>query len=95
MDKVIRITKEFKFETGHARNNILLRISKCDSFLAFHYSVDDGKYWTLQRHFSLRDMNAPMSIGFLAQAPVGESCKAAFSNILFQEATLDNLRDGS
>ncbi len=79
----------------NSRNNIHLRISKCSSFIAFHHSVDDGKYWTLQRAFSLRDMDAPMSIGFLAQAPVGDSCKATFSDIVFREATLGNLRDGS
>lgn len=86
--------------TGDNRNNVYLRISKCASYIAFHHSIGEGeqrskKYWTLLRAFSLRDMNAPMSIGFLAQAPVGESCKAVFSDIKFEEATLSNLRDGT
>lgn len=77
------------------RNCIHLRISKCATFIAFHHSVDEGKYWTLLRAFSLRDMKAPMSIGFLAQAPVGDSSEAIFSDIQFEETTLFNIRDGS
>ena len=76
-----------------------------------YYSVDDDddddagtgdagtkkKYWTLHRAFSMRDMTnkVPMSVGFLAQAPVGDSCTAIFSKVEFTETTLGNLRDGS
>ena len=77
------------------KNSVYLRISKKSTVLAFHYSVDGGKYWTLHRAFSMRDMDAAMSIGFLAQAPTGDSCTANFSDIQFRETTLRNLRDGS
>ncbi len=76
-------------------NSVHLRVSKYSSVLAFHYSLDAGKYWTLHRAFSMRDMKAPMSVGFLAQAPVGDSCTAMFSEIQFKETTLVDLRDGS
>ena len=57
-----------------------------------------NQYWTLHRVFSMRNINKiPMSIGFLAQAPVGpDSCTAVFSEIqYFPQKTLQNLRDGS
>ena len=76
-------------------NNVHLRVSKYASVIAFHYSIDAGKYWTLHRAFSMRDMDAPMSVGFLAQAPTGDSCTAIFSEVEFKETTLGNLRDGA
>jgi regulation of enolase protein 1 (concanavalin A-like superfamily) len=76
-------------------HSIYLRVSKYSSVLAFHYSIDAGKYWTLHRAFSMRGDNRPMSVGFLAQAPVGDSCTAIFSEVKFTETTLGNLRDGS
>ena len=57
-----------------------------------------NQYWTLHRVFSMRNINKiPMSIGFLAQAPVGpDSCTAVFSEIHYSpQKTLQNLRDGS
>ena len=57
-----------------------------------------NQYWTLHRVFSMRNINKiPMSIGFLAQAPVGpDSCTAVFSEIqYYPQKTLQNLRDGS
>jgi regulation of enolase protein 1 (concanavalin A-like superfamily) len=75
-------------------NSVNLRVSKYGAVMAFHFSVD-GKYWTLHRAFSLRNPNDPMKLGFLAQAPTGESCIAQFSNIQFARSSLVNLRDGS
>jgi len=81
-------------------SSVCLRASKySDSVVAFHYSVDGGKYWTLHRSFSMRRDTttdvAPLSVGFLAQAPVGDACTAVFSEVEFRETTLTNLRDGS
>jgi len=76
-------------------NSINLRVSKySSSVIAFHYSFDAGKYWTLHRAFSMRGGD-PMSVGFLAKAPVGDSCTAIFLEVKFTETTLGNLRDGS
>lgn len=83
-------------------NNVYLRISKYGSVIAFHYSVNNGNgngdndaYWTLTRAFSMRDMGKEMMVGFLAQAPTGDSCTAVFEDVKFTETTLRNLRDGS
>jgi regulation of enolase protein 1 (concanavalin A-like superfamily) len=80
-----------------ASPSVHLRISKYGpaGVMAFHYSIDGGNYWTLHRAFSLRNPHASTSIGFLAQAPTGESCTASFSQIEWSETTLSNLRDGS
>ena len=50
-----------------------LRVSRYGGdagILAFHYSLDGGKYWTLHRLFTLRDPHAAVSVGMLAQAPI-------------------------
>ena len=77
--------------------SVFLRVSKYSSagIIAFHYSVDGGKYWTLHRIFTLREPHAPLVVGMLAQAPTGDSCTAHFSQIRFSETTLANPRDGS
>ena len=75
--------------------HVHLRVSKCGSAIAFHYSLDGGAYWTLHRIFSLREPSAPMSVGFLAQCPTGQACTAAFSDIALHDTTLRDPRDGS
>lgn len=84
------------FEAG--ASSVLLRVSRYSApagIFAFHYSIDDGKYWTLHRIFTLRDPDAPVSVGMLAQAPTGESCTARFSEVTFTETALANPRNGS
>ena len=76
-------------------NSVHMRVSKYGAVIAFHYSVNGGTYWTLHRCFCLRDPTAAMSVGFLAQAPVGETCTATFSQISLKEVTLADPRDGS
>ena len=44
-----------------------LRVSKYGSVIAFHYSTNEGAYWTLHRLFTLRNPVAEMACGFLAQ----------------------------
>ena len=75
--------------------SVHLRVSKAGPVVAFHYSTDGGEYWTLHRIFCLRDPQAPMAVGFLAQSPTGETCTAAFAQIQFGEHTLADPRDGS
>lgn len=85
-------------------SSVRLRVSKVGNMIAFHYSPittkttddEDAKvYWTLHRAFCMRNPSAPMTIGFLAQAPTGESCTAHFSDVVFSQITLGDLRDGS
>ena len=73
--------------------SVHLRVSKSGPLIAFHYL--DGSRWTLHRIFCLREPLAPMSVGFLAQAPTGPTCAAAFSGIEFSATSLRNPRDGS
>lgn len=71
-----------------------LRISRCGPVIAFHYSIDGGAYWTLHRLFSMRNPDADMSIGFLAQAPTGASCTAVFSDISLSATGVQDFRNG-
>ena len=75
--------------------SVFLRVSKYGSVIAFHYSADGGEYWTLHRIFCLRDPEKPMTVGFLAQAPTGDGCTAAFSHIKFGQHTLADPRNGA
>ena len=75
--------------------SVHLRVSRSGPVIAFHYSTDGGGYWTLHRLFSLRDTEAPTSVGFLAQAPTGKSCTAVFSDIKLTDVGVQDFRDGT
>lgn len=72
-----------------------LRISRSTGgSFAFH-AATDGVHWSVIRHFSL-DL-APddvVRIGFLAQSPTGEGCRASFSQLRYLPEALDDLRGG-
>ena len=80
-----------------AAGMLLLRRNLCVSFwLRTKQGLfRSGAYWTLHRYFSPRNPDAPMSVGFLAQAPTGETCTAVFEQITLCEKTLTDPRDGS
>lgn len=69
-----------------------LRVAKTRRTLAFHYSVD-GRYWNLVRYFSLGDLER-VSVGWVAQSPVGDGCEATFRGFGYRAGELANLRDG-
>jgi uncharacterized protein len=69
-----------------------LRVSYLGRAHAFHAS-SDGQNWQLVRHFCLA-AGAPTEVGFEAQSPVGEGCRASFSHIEYSEHTLADLRNG-
>jgi len=60
---------------------------------ALHYS-EDGKHWNLLRYFSLESINTP-KVGFSSQSPAGDECTSVFSNIVYQEKKLNNIRSGN
>jgi uncharacterized protein len=66
---------------------IWLRIARIGAAHAFHAS-DDGERWEFVRHFRLGDAQ----VGFEAQSPTGDGCRARFSEIRFDAATLAELR---
>lgn len=70
-----------------------LRISRVGLAWAFHSSTD-GSNWVFVRLFRLHT-DAPVRIGFMSQAPMGESCVSRFEDIAFTSTTPTNLRDGS
>lgn len=68
-----------------------LRVAKLGNAFAFHHS-NDGKYWYFIRTFALEAK--PVKVGFVAQSPTGEGCEAQFSEIVFKEESLKDLRSG-
>ena len=73
--------------------SVHLRIVRTGPGWAFHASRD-GEAWEFVRLFRLYT-DLPVSIGFLAQAPMGEACTAVFDRIVLDDAAPSDLRDGS
>lgn len=71
--------------------SVYLRVSRIDTGFAFHFS-NDAKLWHMIRAFALEPGAA--QVGFLVQAPMGESCRATFSEIGFEHKTLGDIRSG-
>lgn len=82
------------FEVG--ATSAWLRMTRSGRAWAFHAS-SDGSYWRLVRYFTLGEHEADQTarVGFLAQSPTGESCRAVFDDIAFSAAAPADLRDGS
>jgi regulation of enolase protein 1 (concanavalin A-like superfamily) len=74
-------------------DHVFLRVSRIGPGFAFH-SSRDGSDWTFVRQFRF-DVSGPLRVGFLAQAPLGSSCAAAFDEILLSTVPPADLRDGS
>ncbi|MEJ1115989.1 DUF1349 domain-containing protein [Paenarthrobacter sp. CCNWLY172] len=72
---------------------IYLRVSRVGPAWAFHSSAD-GREWSFVRLFRL-DSDKPVHVGFMSQAPMGESCEARFDAIEWTEEPPADLRDGS
>lgn len=70
-----------------------LRVSRTGPAWAFH-SSDNGRDWSFVRLFRLHT-DKPVHVGFLSQAPMGDSCVARFDSIEFTSQAPGNLRDGS
>jgi hypothetical protein len=73
-----------------------LRITRSGRAWAFHASTD-GRCWRLVRYFGLGEHEAGLAarVGFLAQSPTGEGCRAVFDEIAFAAGAPADLRDGS
>ncbi len=72
---------------------VWLRIGLHERSVAFHAS-SDGEAWDLVRHFRLTDSDAPLRIGLLAQAPVGDGCSVAFSGVELSVGVERDIRSG-
>jgi regulation of enolase protein 1 (concanavalin A-like superfamily) len=73
-------------------NSVWLRISRLGAAFAFHASTD-GSRWRLVRYFALDSAEDP-AVGFLAQSPLGDGCRASFDEISFESRRLSDLRSG-
>lgn len=71
---------------------VYLRLSRLERAYAFHYSYD-ATVWSLVRYFSL-DESTEAEIGFIAQSPAGQGCRAGFSEIAYLPEKLDDIRSG-
>lgn len=69
---------------------VWLRVSKIGQAFAFH-SSPDGRAWRFVRLFRLVT-DKPVQAGFLAQAPLGDTATATFSDIRFMSERLTELR---
>ncbi|KQZ08125.1 DUF1349 domain-containing protein [Agromyces fucosus] len=70
-----------------------LRVSRIGEAYAFHASTD-GERWDFVRLFRLHTDVTPV-VGFMSQAPLGETCEARFDQIRLTDETLLDLREGS
>lgn len=73
-------------------NAVWLRVSRLGHAVAFHASTD-GLRWRLVRHFTLGPVDS-LAVGFHAQSPQGDGCRAIFDEIRFESRRLTDLRSG-
>ncbi|MCI0397216.1 MAG: DUF1349 domain-containing protein [Chloroflexi bacterium] len=73
-------------------NEIYLRLARNAQTFAFHYS-QDGRYWHLVRYFTLGKLDN-LRVGFSSQSPLGQACRALFSEITYRPETLKDIRSG-
>jgi uncharacterized protein len=73
-----------------------LRITRSGRTWAFHASTS-GLRWRLVRYFTLGELGRGQTarVGFLAQSPQGQGCRAVFDRIGFSPGAPADLRDGS
>lgn len=89
------VTNDFSDDVNSApvhEPSIFLRVARVGPAFAFHASAD-GIRWDFVRLFRLAGA-APLRVGFLSQAPMGQECVARFDKISFAEERLADLRDG-
>ena len=72
-------------------NTVHLRIHRRKDVWAFHFSLD-GQLWQFVRYFNL---GVPAKeVGFSAQSPTGQGCRADFTNIQYRPGLIAHLRSG-
>lgn len=74
-------------------STVFLRVSGLGKACVFHYSLD-GKYWHFVRYF-LMESKDPVRTGFSSQSPTGEGCAVKFTDIVYTDNKLEDLRNGS
>lgn len=89
------VTNDFSDDANgavFATDAVFLRIARVGAAFAFHYSLD-AESWPFLRVFRLDADSSTLSVGFLAQAPMGAGATAVFDEIRFDRSSLRDLRD--
>jgi len=73
-------------------SEVWLCVARLGDCFAFHASTD-GVLWRLVRYFALAESDG-VQVGFLAQSPTGEGCRARFDEIRYEARRLGDLRSG-
>lgn len=74
--------------------SLWLRLYRQGPVLAFHWSLD-GRFFKLARLFSMGQDIPDLSVGLLAQSPMGPGCTVRFDRIAIAHSTIDDLRNGA
>ena len=75
-------------------DDCFLRIMRTGESLVMHSSVD-GKEWEFVRVFRFQGFNPELRVGFLVQAPWGETCDVLYENIELTKVVPADVRDGT
>lgn len=89
------VTNDFSDDANgavFATDAVFLRMARVGAAFAFHYSLD-GESWPFLRVFRLDADPSTLSVGFLAQAPMGPGATAVFDELRFDRSSLRDLRD--
>jgi uncharacterized protein len=76
-----------------AGSSVYLRLHRRSGAWVFHYSLD-GETWRLVRYFGL-EAEKGAQVGFLAQSPTGQGCRAVFSEIEYAPGIIADIRSGA
>lgn len=90
------VTRTFTDDAIHAEikgNEVYLRMARIEENVIILYCSEDGKNWRYIRlcHF---DCSGQIGLGFSAQSPQGESCRARFSEIVYSAKRFDDFWTG-
>lgn len=62
-------------------DKVFYKMAKAGNVITLYYS-EDGRRWFLVRHLQF-ECPSPLVVGFLAQSPIGMSCRVTFGDIRY------------
>ncbi|BAJ75862.1 uncharacterized conserved protein [Microbacterium testaceum StLB037] len=71
---------------------VFLRVARTGPAYAFHFSLD-AESWHFVRLLRVDAASSTVSVGFLAQAPLGDGATVVFDEIAYARRSLADLRD--
>lgn len=91
------VTNTFTDDAIHGEvegNEVYLRMAGIEKNVIILYSSTDGKNWKYIRLCRF-DYSGALGVGFSAQSPQGESCRAQFSEITYSAKRFEDFWTGS